>query len=103
VRDAQMATLSRAYDIQKQALDLRHEQEIAAQKQEWRDLSTTRKKLWDEWREEFGVRDRRRRVGQGGRGSQDGAGAAQAPSPARPSDRFADAVKLAPGDRAIEP
>src|SRR5271165_1533264 len=52
IRDAQMATLSAAYDIQKQALDLRHAEEIKQQKQEWRDLSARRDRLWAEWRAE---------------------------------------------------
>ena len=46
IRDAQFEALSHAYDIQKQALDLRHEREAAVQKQEWQALSIERKRLW---------------------------------------------------------
>ena len=59
IRDAQLATLSAAYDIQKQTLDLRHAEEIKLQKQEWRDLSVRRDQLWDEWRAEFGSKNGR--------------------------------------------
>ena len=37
-----MQTLARAFDIQKAALDQRHEQEIERQKQEWRELAAER-------------------------------------------------------------
>ena len=93
VRDAQMQALAHAYDIQKQALDHRQAQEIERQKQEWRALSTERKKLWDEWREEFGVRQRQQRTGAG---SQGGGGTARAPI--RPKDHFPDAPNKAPAD-----
>jgi hypothetical protein len=104
IRDAQLATLSAAYDIQKQALDLRHAQEIRQQKQEWRDLSIERDRLWAEWRTEFGIKERPRRHGdsgqagtgdQGSSGDQGGGGKAPAP-PARkrPADHFANANKI---------
>ena len=104
IRDAQLATLSAAYDIQKQALDLRHAEEIKQQKQEWRDLSAGRDQLWDEWRAEFGIRERPRRQGDGGKagsrdqgsaGDQGGGGQASAP-PARkpPADHFANTSKI---------
>jgi hypothetical protein len=88
VRDAQTETLSRAYDIQKQALDLRHEQEIVAQKQAWRDLSAERKKQWDAWHAEFGTATRRQRTDQGSQGGDD---RARSPAPLRPRSQFADA------------
>ena len=91
IRDAQLATLVAAYDIQKQALDLRHAQEIKQQKQEWRDLSAKRDQLWD--RMAGGIRDQRtaapagrrrqnrqRRSGQRGRSGR----RRQGPCPARP-------------------
>jgi Relaxase/Mobilisation nuclease domain len=95
LRDAQMQALAVAFDIQKAALDQRHEQEIATQKQGWRDLAKQRKELWDQWREEFGVRQRQRetaRAGSGGdsRGRTAAAPKLQtqfpgAPKPARPN------------------
>ena len=92
VRDAQLATLSRAYDIQKQALDRAHAEDIARQKQAWRTLSTERDKLWAEWRQEFGISERARRTGDTGRGDQGGRAKAPArPSPADLGDHFADA------------
>ena len=104
IRDAQMATLSAAYDIQKQALDLRHAAEIRQQKQEWRDLSIERDRLWAEWRTEFGIKERPRRQtdgGQAGTGDQgsagDQGGSGKAPAPRarkRPADHFANANKL---------
>ncbi len=93
IRDAQMQALAHAYDIQKAALELRHAQEIAAQKQEWRALSADRKKLWDEWRQEFGVRQRAQRTGTGSQGSGDNGRA-----PIRPKDHFPDAPNGAPAD-----
>ena len=101
--DAQLATLSAAYDLQKQALDLRHAQEIKQQKQEWRDLSARRDQLWDEWRAEFGIRERPRRQGDGGgagdgdqgsAGDQGGGGKSPAPARKRPADQFANANKI---------
>jgi hypothetical protein len=83
VRDAQMEALARAFDIQKQALDLRHQQEIAAQKQEWSALSVERKRLWKEWEQEFGQRPRHSQ-GSSGRSSGD------AQTPARPRRTFAE-------------
>jgi hypothetical protein len=104
IRDAQLATLSAAYDIQKQALDLRHAAEIKKQKQEWRDLSTKRDQLWAEWRTEFGIRDRPRRqsdgsqAGSGDQGSAgDRGGDGKAPAPParkRPADQFPTADKI---------
>ena len=104
IRDAQMATLSAAYDIQKQALDLRHAAEIKQQKQEWRDLSAERDRLWAEWRTEFGIKERPRRQtdgGQAGTGDQgsagDQGGGGKAPAPParkRPADHFANANKI---------
>jgi hypothetical protein len=78
VRDAQMQALARAFDIQKAVLDIRHEHEIEQQKQEWRELAIERTKLWDEWREEFGMRERQRQTGRGGHGG-DTRSAAPAP------------------------
>ncbi len=102
IRDAQLATLSAAYDIQKQALDLRHAQEIKQQKQEWRDLSAERDRLWAEWRAEFGIKERPRRQGnssktgsgdQGSAGDQGGGKAPAPPARKRPADQFANANK----------
>ena len=104
IRDAQLATLSAAYDIQKQALDLRHAQEIKQQKQEWRDLSTKRDRLWADWRMEFGIKERPRRQGDGsqtGSGDQgsagDRGGDGKAPAPParkRPTEQFPTANKM---------
>jgi Relaxase/Mobilisation nuclease domain len=104
IRDAQLATLSAAYDIQKQALDLRHAEEIKNQKQEWRDLSARRDQLWGEWRAEFGIKERPRRQGDGGKtgdgdqgsaGDQGGGGKAPVPPiRKRPADQFANANKI---------
>jgi hypothetical protein len=104
IRDAQLATLSAAYDIQKQALDLRHAQEIKQQKQEWRDLSAKRDQLWADWRTEFGINERPRRQGDGGQtgsGDQGSAGdrgddgkATALPARKRPADQFATANKI---------
>ena len=103
IRDAQLATLSAAYDIQKQALDLRHAQEIKQQKQEWRDLSAERDRLWAEWRAEFGIKERSRRQGDGGEagtgdqgsaGDQSGGKAPALPARKRPADQFANANKI---------
>ena len=84
VRDSQLQGLAHAYDIQKQALDQRHAQEIAAQKLEWTALSVERKSLWAQWEQEFGPRQTQRQ-GQGS-GSSSGDGHA----PARPRRQFAD-------------
>jgi hypothetical protein len=108
IRDAQMATLAAAYDIQKQALDLCHAAEIRQQKQEWRDLSTERDRLWAGWRTVFGIKERVRRQGdsgqagtgdqagdQGSAGDQGGGGKAPAPpAQKRPADHFANANKI---------
>lgn len=85
VRDAQLEALSKAFDIQKQALDQRQAQEIAAQKMEWKALSIERKRLWAQWEAEFGPRQTQRQA-QGSSGQSD----TQAPSPARPRQTFAD-------------
>jgi hypothetical protein len=82
VRDAQMQTLAAAFDIQKHALEARHAQEIDRQKQEWRELATERTKLWDEWKQEFGMRQRQRQTAQGGHG-----GDTRAAPPPRPRPR----------------
>jgi hypothetical protein len=67
LRDAQMKALSVAFDIQKQALDQRHEQEVDRQRQDWRDLAAERTKLWEEWRAEFDIKPRQtQRTGTGG-------------------------------------
>lgn len=84
VRDAQLEALSRAYDLQKQALDRRHEQEIAAQKAEWNALSVERKRLWTQWEQEFGQRPRQTQESSG----KSSGGDRQAP--ARPRCQFAD-------------
>ena len=88
VRDAQLAALSAAFDIQKQDLQARHDREIAAQKTEWNALSIERKRLWTEWEAEFGARQRQTQR----HGSGSSAGTAQAP--ARPRQSFADKVAL---------
>ena len=69
-------------------------QEIKQQKQEWRDLSAERDRLWAEWRAEFGIRERPRRQGDGShagrgrsrrRGRPNGqSGRRQGPCPAGP-------------------
>jgi hypothetical protein len=84
VRDAQLAALSCAFDIQKQALTQRHTREIATQQAEWKALSIERKRLWDQWEKEFGVKQRQtQRQGTGtGSGS------------ARPRQSFADKVAM---------
>ena len=84
IRDAQLATLSKAYDIQKEDLDRRHAQEIEKQKLDWKALSIERKKLWDEWKAEFGETQRRQRTDQG---SSSGSGDSRARSPAPPRAR----------------
>jgi hypothetical protein len=89
IRDAQLEALSHAYDIQKQALDMRHEREIAAQKHEWQALSIERKRLWQQWEAEFGPRVRRRQS----QGSSSGdSGDTRAPAPRRPNQQFAHAA-----------
>jgi hypothetical protein len=92
VRDAQMQALARAFDIQKKALDLRHAQEIDRQKQEWRELGAERKKLWDEWKQEFGVRQRQRQTARSGSG-----GDSRGRTPATPKlkDQFPDISQMA--------
>ncbi len=84
VRDAQLATLAKAFDIQKQALDQRQALEIAAQKAQWQALSTERKRLWAQWEAEFGPRETQRQ----GQGSGSSSGDRQ--SPARPHRTFAE-------------
>lgn len=96
VLDAQMQGLSVAFDIQKAALDQRHEQEIAAQKLGWRDLAAERKKLWDEWREEFGIRQRQQRTGTTGGGSRSSGDRRR--RPVQPTSQFPDAGKKVPAD-----
>jgi hypothetical protein len=92
VREAQMAVLSRAYDIQKQELDRRHAQEIDKQKLDWKALSIERKRLWDEWRAAFDIPARRRST----QGSSDsGDSRARSPAP-RPKDHFPDVGKKVP-------
>ena len=90
VRDAQLEALSRAYDIQKQALDQRQAQEVAAQKAEWSALSVERKRLWKEWEQEFGPRQTQRQ----GQGSGSNSGDRQAP--ARPRRTFAETASQKP-------
>ena len=96
VRDAQLETLARAYDLQKQELDRRHAQEIEKQRLDWKALSIERKRLWDQWQAEFEDADRKRRAGQG---SQGGDGRARSPAPPRPKDHFPDMPKMAPDDQ----
>jgi Relaxase/Mobilisation nuclease domain len=101
VRDAQMAALSRAFDIQKQDLYCQHQRDIARQKAEWSALSIERKRLWAAWEAEFGVRQRQK-TDQGSGGDSHFADVSkmvfdsQAPSPARPGQNFADAAKQTP-------
>jgi hypothetical protein len=94
VRDAQLATLAKAFDIQKQALDQRHAQEIATQKAEWQALSTERKRLWAQWEAEFGPRQTQRQ----GQGSGSSSGDRQAPS--RPHRNFAETAAVKKETRA---
>ena len=89
IRDAQLEALSHAYDIQKQALDLRHQREAAVQKQEWQALSIERKRLWAQWEAEFGPRPRQRQS----QGSGSGDSRRQSPAPRRPKQQFVDATK----------
>jgi hypothetical protein len=84
VRDAQLEALARAFDIQKQALDQRQQQEIAAQKTEWQALSVERKRLWKEWEQEFGQLQAQRQ----GQGS--GSSSGDAKTPARPRRTFTE-------------
>jgi hypothetical protein len=74
-----MQTMAAAFDIQKHSLEARHAQEIDRQKQEWRELATERTKLWDEWKQEFGMRERQRQTARGGHG-----GDTRAAPPPRP-------------------
>jgi hypothetical protein len=101
LRDAQMQALGVAFDIQKEALDQKHEHEIERQKQDWRDLSTERQKLWDEWREEFGVRERQRQTARSGQGGDSRGRTAAAP---KLKNQFPDGGKLAsqPPPKATE-
>jgi hypothetical protein len=96
LRDTQLKGLSVAFDIQKAALDQRHEQDVAAQKQGWRELAKQRKELWDEWREEFAIKPRQtQRAGSGGD--------SRSQAPPRPKSQFVDATKLGkPAPRATE-
>ena len=105
LRDAQMKALSVAFDIQKQALDLRHEQEIDRQRQDWRDLAAERTKLWDEWRQEFDIKPRQIQ--------RTGTGDSRSASPPRPRSKaqeqflgagkpVARAKPKAPDSRVIE-
>ena len=95
IRDAQLATLSKAYDIQKEDLDRRHAQEIEKQKLDWKALSIERKKLWDEWRAEFGETQRRQRTDQGS-SSGSGDSRARSPAPPRARDHFSDPATRTP-------
>jgi len=97
VRDAQLEALSRAYDIQKQALDQRQAQEVAAQKAEWSALSVERKRLWKEWEQEFGPRQTQRQ----GQGSGSNSGDRQAP--ARPRRTFAETASQKPAQAPDSP
>ena len=97
VRDAQLEALSRAYDIQKQALDQRQAQEVAAQKAEWSALSVERKRLWTEWEQEFGPRQTQRQ----GQGSGSNSGDRQAP--ARPRRTFAETASQKPAQAPDSP
>jgi Relaxase/Mobilisation nuclease domain len=97
VRDAQLEALSRAYDLQKQALDQRHAQQIAAQKAEWSALSVERKRLWQEWEQEFGPRQTQRQ----GQGSGSNSGDRQAS--ARPRRTFAETASKKPAQAPDSP
>ena len=99
LRDTQLKGLSVAFDIQKAALDQRHEQEIAAQKQGWRDLAKQRKELWDQWREEFGVRQRQRETARAGSGGDSRGRTAAAP---KLQNQFPGAPKTARPDQLID-
>jgi hypothetical protein len=91
VRDAQLAALSAAYDIQKQDLDRRHALEIEHQKADWRGLSAERKKLWEEWYAEFGQARERSRTDRGSGGRSDSV--APSPAPRRVRGQFSEAGK----------
>ena len=99
LRDTQLKGLSVAFDIQKAALDQRHEQEIAAQKQGWRDLAKQRKELWDQWREEFGVRQRQRETARAGSGGDGRGRTAAAP---KLQKQFPGVPKTARPDQLID-
>ena len=60
---------------------------------EWKALSVERKRLWDEWRAEFGETPRRQRTDQG---SSSGSGDSRAPSAPRPKDHFSDPAEQRP-------
>ncbi len=104
VRDAQLAALSGAYDIQKDDLDRRHAREIEEQKLGWKTLSAERKRLWEEWHAEFGQTQGRQRTD---RGSSDqgsgGNGRAPSPAPPRARDHFPDAPRKPSPGRAADP
>ena len=87
VRDAQLAALSHAFDIQKQALDQRQDHEVAAQKIEWNALSIERKRLWAQWEAAFGPRQRQNQGSSGG-------GNGEAPAPRQPRQTFAETAAL---------
>ncbi len=97
VRDAQLEALSRAYDLQKQALDQRHAQEIGAQKAEWSALSVERKRLWKEWEQEFGPRQMQRQ----GQGS--GSSSRDLQALARPRRTFAETANQKPAQAPDSP
>ena len=89
IREAQLEVLSHAFDIQKQALDQRHERETAVEKSEWQALSIERKRLWQEWEAEFGPRPRQRQTRGEGSGSRSGDH-----TPARPRRTFAESAAV---------
>ena len=97
VRDAQLEALSRAYDLQKDALNQRHQQEIATQKSEWQALSIERKRLWAQWETEFGPRQTQRQ----GQGSGSSSGDRQAP--ARPRRTFGETACQKPAQAPDSP
>jgi Relaxase/Mobilisation nuclease domain len=99
VRDAQMHTLACAFDIQKHALEARHAQEIDRQKQEWRELATERTKLWDEWKQEFGVRQRQRSTARAGSGGDSRGRTAAAP---KLKNQFPDPTKTVRPDPLVD-
>jgi hypothetical protein len=100
IRDAQLEALSRAFDIQKQALEQRQEGEIATRKAEWNALSIERKRLWAQWEAEFGPRQRQtQRQGSGSGSGSHGS------TPSRPRRSFAESsvVKKKPAKAADSP
>jgi hypothetical protein len=90
IRDSQLHTLSKAFDIQKQALKARHEQEIAGQKLAWQQLAAERRRLWEEWRREFNIQPRRKQSQGDGQAESRSAGRSPAPPADAMADRFAD-------------